>query len=212
MNETSPPSSDDAIAGWLHTAANQLDVRLPAGLVPTAVAAGPAARRRRRRLTVAVPAGAAVLAAVLVGVGVLTSGPPEGRATIRPADGSPGVVRTSPPGRSSAPVRTSPPVHPAAPAATPTEVPAAAGGPPVQLHYVDTPRLLALTAAQRGIVDSHCGTPYESQLPPDAPRQMVAVAGRWGLQVLIVDAGGGGMCRAYSETGRRTTLPPTSPV
>ncbi|EFC78760.1 hypothetical protein FrEUN1fDRAFT_8121, partial [Parafrankia sp. EUN1f] len=60
----------------------------------------------------------------------------------------------------------------------------------------------------RGIIDSHCATPYEAQLPPNAPRQMVAVAGRWGLQVLIVDAGGGGMCRAYTETGAENDVAP----
>ncbi|MDT3441623.1 hypothetical protein [Pseudofrankia sp. BMG5.37] len=181
MTNTPSGSSDDAAARWLRSATGQLEVHPPAELLPAALAAAPAARRRRR-LAVAVPAGAAVLAAVVIGAGVLAGGRADSRTTIRPAAGSPTVVRGAAP-------------------AIPTEVPAAAGGPPLHLRYVDTPRLLTLTDAQRDEVDAGCATPYEAQLPPDAARLFVAVADRWGLQVLVADAGGGGSCRTFTGSG-----------
>ncbi|WP_018503627.1 hypothetical protein [Parafrankia discariae] len=165
-------SSADAVAGWLRSAAGQLEVRPPDGLVAAARDAVPAARRRRRRrLAVAVPAGAAVLAAVVIGAGVLAGGAADGRTTLRPVAGSPTVVRGAAP-------------------ALPTEVPGVAGGPPLHLRYVDTPRLLALTDAQRAEVDAHCA--------PEVPNLFVAVADRWGLQVLLAGEDGGAMCRTFN--------------
>ncbi|WP_261566645.1 hypothetical protein [Frankia gtarii] len=204
MNAPPPGSSDDAVAGWLRSAAGQVEVRPPAELVAAARAAAPAARRRRR-LAVIVPAGAAVLAAVVVGVlvGGPAQGRPDGRATILPAAGSPSVVRGPAP-------------------AIPTEVPAVVGGPPLHLRYVDAPRLLTLTDAKHDEVDARCA--------PQTPRLFVAVADRWGLQVLLAGDDGGGMCRTFNgpaavvdltgingpilwSGGRHDlTKPPTSPV
>ncbi|WP_018637708.1 hypothetical protein [Parafrankia elaeagni] len=203
MNDTPLGRSDDEIAGWLRSAAGQLEVRLPDELLPGARASvSEARRRRRRRLAVAVPAGAA-LAAVAIGAGVLAGGGPDSRATIMPVAGLPTVLRGPAP-------------------APPTEAPAAADGAPLQLRYVDTPRLVPLTAAQREEIDSHCA--------PETTRLFVAVADRWGLQVLLVGADGGGMCRTFHEPatvpdltgingpilwpgGRHDlTTPPTAPV
>ncbi|WP_261560543.1 hypothetical protein, partial [Frankia tisae] len=93
---------------------------------------------------------------------------------------------------------------------------------PLHPRYVDTPRLLTLTDAQRDEVDAHCA--------PQTPSLFVAVADRWGLQVLLAGEDGGGMCRTFNgpaagvdltgingpilwSGGRHDlTKPPTSPV
>ncbi|MBL7521205.1 aminotransferase class V-fold PLP-dependent enzyme [Frankia sp. CNm7] len=137
------------------------------------------------------------------GAGVLVGGRAGSQTTIQPAAGSPTVVRGPAP-------------------AIPSEVPAAASGPPLQLRYVDTPRLLTLTDAQRDEIDAHCA--------PEAARLIIAVADRWGVLAFLTGDYGAGMCRTFNGpaavpdltdingpilwSGDRhdLTKPPTSPV
>ncbi|OHV36022.1 MULTISPECIES: hypothetical protein [Pseudofrankia] len=162
--------SREEVAAWVRTTATQVSVR-PRTATWAETRARIVRERRRHAVRRAGLIGAATVAVIAVVAAVLSVGPLDQRnkpAAVVPAGGG-GTTPTPTPGQQPA---------------VPTEVPGAAGQPPIKIRLVDTPRAVPLTEGDKATLSQRCGFPGDT--PGDTRRVLGAIQDKQGAAALVV--------------------------
>jgi hypothetical protein len=160
--------SREEVAAWVRTTAAQVTVR-PAAATWAGTRKRIVRERRRHAARRAGLIGAVTAVVIAVIAAVLSVGPLDQRdkpAAVVPAGGG-GTTPTP---------RQQPPV--------PSEVPGAAGQPPIKIRLVDTPRAVPLTEGDKATLSQRCGFPVDT--PGDTRRILGAFQDKQGAAALVV--------------------------